>query len=100
MLWASLRANRERIGTVEIQRREVLDLADPAVGEAVSAYTVRLDGRAVGTVTHRYGDGAWALLAKAASLVAGAEEQAVAARSAEVGSRLAVARTRRAGGRS
>ncbi len=69
-LWLRLMANADPIGVVEIQRREVLDLADPAVADAVSTYDVRRDREQVGTVTHRYGDGAWVLLAKAAALVA------------------------------
>lgn len=62
----------EGIGTLEIQRHEPLDLTDPAaIVDVVSTYTVRLDGQDRGTVRHRYGDGAWVLLAKAAALVAG-----------------------------
>lgn len=70
-MWFELRANREHLGTVEIQRREPLDLTNQAgIQDAVCTYDVRTDGRAVGTVRHRYGDGKWRLLARAAELIA------------------------------
>ncbi len=73
-LWFRLHLNDEQIGVAEVQRRDVLDLADPATADAVSTYVVRLDGRTVGTLTHRYGNGAWSLVAKAADLIAGVEQ--------------------------
>lgn len=73
-LWFVLTVNEQPIGSCEIQRREPLDLADPAVVDAVSTYDVRIDGRPVCQVRHRYGDGAWALLRLA--LNAGAPDAA------------------------
>lgn len=70
-LWFRLNINSERIGTVEIRRRERLDLTDrAAIQDAVSTYEVRRDGVLLGTVEHRYGDKAWRLLATAAELIA------------------------------
>lgn len=70
-LWFDLRVNANRIGLVEIRRVEHLDLADQAaIADAVSTYRIRRDGRYVGAVRHRYGDGAWQLLAAAADLIA------------------------------
>lgn len=70
MLWFDLNINEERIGLATIRRREKLDLADPAVIHAVCSYEVSHDGKHVGIVTHRYGDGAWKLVALAAALIA------------------------------
>ena len=70
-LWARLMVNAEQIGVVEIQRREFLDLtAQASIQDEVSTYDVTVDGQACGTVRHRYGDGAWRLLALAAEAVA------------------------------
>jgi hypothetical protein len=70
-LWFTLNAGSQTIGHVEIQRREHLDLTDPAaVADARSTYDVYRDGHPVGRVTHRYGDGAWVLLSLAAAVLA------------------------------
>lgn len=62
-LWCWLNVNDQRIGLLDIQRHESLDLTDrEAVADVVSTYTVRIDGVERATVRHRYGDGAWALL--------------------------------------
>lgn len=69
-LWFNLRAGSQPIGHVEIQRREHLDLTDPAaIADLWSTYDVRCDGRLVGQVRHCYGHGAWKLLTLAASLL-------------------------------
>lgn len=65
-LWFVLKINDlPSIGTFEAQRLEPLDLADPATTDAVSTYRVRINGAPVGTVRHRYGDGAWELIRRA-----------------------------------
>lgn len=70
-LWFNLAVNAERIGHVEIQRREYFDLTDQAaIADAVGTYDVYRDGWPVGQVRHRYGDGAWRLLALVAGLLA------------------------------
>lgn len=71
-LWARVNVNADRVGLIEVQRDEHLDLTgDRAqVDAAVCSYTVRLDGREIGKVRHRYGDRAWRLLAKACDLTA------------------------------
>jgi hypothetical protein len=56
-----LMVNRTTIGYMEIQRIDntgVTKLPD----DVVSTYMVRVNGAEKGTVRHRYGDGAWALL--------------------------------------
>lgn len=68
MLWFDLRLNSQTIGSMEIQRHEDLDLGDPASADTVCTYTVYVDGLNVGEVRHRYGDGAWRLVALAADL--------------------------------
>jgi hypothetical protein len=69
-LWFTLSINDERIGHVEIRRREPLDLRDPAaIADVWSMYDVRRDGHLVGQVRHRYGAGAWTLLALASNLI-------------------------------
>lgn len=70
-LWFKLRANRQCLGTVEIRRREDLDITDQAaIQDAVSTYDVYQDDEKIGTVRHRYGDRAWKLLALATELLA------------------------------
>lgn len=74
-LWFELRINAQGIGLVQIQRREPLDLGDPsAIRDAVSTYTVMHDHVYVGTIRHRYGDGAMRLVALATALIADASE--------------------------
>jgi hypothetical protein len=71
-LWFNLKINEQCIGGVEVQRREPLDLSDPsAIQHEVCTYDVFLDGCRLGSVRHRYGAGAWRLLAAAADLIAG-----------------------------
>jgi hypothetical protein len=71
MMWFTLRLNSQHAAQVEIRRREHLDLTDQAaIWDKVSTYDVKRDGRRVGTVRHRYGDGRWKLLATAAALIA------------------------------
>jgi hypothetical protein len=80
-LWFVLRMNEKRIGSLEIQRQQDLDLTDKtAIADAVSDYKVfvatekRPGQRLAGTVGHRYGDGAWVLLRKALELIPEAQE--------------------------
>jgi hypothetical protein len=67
-LHSILKINGYPIGSVYAQRREALDLQDPATVDAVSTYDARVlyaDDREApweGTVRHRYGDGAWELV--------------------------------------
>lgn len=69
-LWFELKVNHDLIGTVEIRRQQHLDLTNPAaVADVVSTYTVRQNGHLIGEVDHRYGDGAWRLLALATELI-------------------------------
>lgn len=52
----------QRLGLCEIRRQQHLDLTDrEAIADAVSTYTVRIDGVERATVRHRYGAGAWPL---------------------------------------
>lgn len=70
-LWFDLMVNMGHLGTVGIRCREHLDLTNQAaIQDAVSTYEVSRSGRLVGTVRHRYGDGAWRLLALASALIA------------------------------
>jgi hypothetical protein len=70
-VWFHLNINDTVIGMVEIRRRQPLDLTDQAgIQDVVSIYTVSRDHRKVGEVQHRYGDGAWRLVAAAADLIA------------------------------
>jgi len=56
------------IGTVQIRRLEPLERpADPE--EEVHNYEVTVDGRVIGSLEHRYGDGAWHLAHKATALI-------------------------------
>jgi len=66
-LWFTVMINRHEVGSLVIRR---LTNVDQAVlpGDAVSTYLVTRDGRKAGTVEHRYGDGAWALVRKALEL--------------------------------
>jgi hypothetical protein len=69
-LWFELRINRQRLGLLTVKRRDHLDLDDQAgIRDAVATYDVDLDGEHLGTVRHRYGDGAWVLTNKATALV-------------------------------
>jgi hypothetical protein len=67
-LWFRLHANADGIGSFEARRVEALDLTDLAVDDAVSTYEITIDGRLVGTVRHRYGDGPWELIRKGLAL--------------------------------
>jgi hypothetical protein len=70
-LWFNLRINDERIGVVEIQRREALDLSNPAaIANEWCTYDVLRDEQLIGQVRHMYGHGAWRLLALASNLLA------------------------------
>lgn len=65
-LWFVLKVNNlPGIGTFEAQRQEHLDLTDPAVVDTVPTYRILINGESVGTVRHRYGDGAWELIRRA-----------------------------------
>lgn len=73
-VWFNLSINEQRIGGVEIRRREHLDLSDPAaIADTWNTYDVWRDGVHVGQVRHVYGHGAWQLLALASSLIASAD---------------------------
>jgi hypothetical protein len=70
-----LMIGRNVIGFMEIQRMVDLDLMNKAaIADVVSPYQVTVQSeharkpRRIGTVEHRYGDGAWVLLAKALEL--------------------------------
>lgn len=71
-LWFTPRVNNlQPLGAFDAQRREHLDISDPvAVADVVSTYTIRIDGRMIGEVRHRYGDGAWALIRAGLDLAA------------------------------
>lgn len=70
-LWFDVHVNLDKIGSFEARRHEPLDLADPAqIADEVCTYTIRIDGETVGTVRHRYGDGAWALVRAGLTLAA------------------------------
>ncbi len=70
-LWFNLSINEQRLGGVEIRRREHLDLTNPAaIADTWSTYDVWRDGVPIGQVRHVYGHGAWKLLALAADLIA------------------------------
>jgi hypothetical protein len=56
-------------GRIVITRLDWMDLSDKdAIADRVNAYEVMVDGKAVGKVEHRYGDGAWVLVRKALDL--------------------------------
>ncbi len=57
---------------LEIRRQRHLDLTVPEslYDDSVNTYVVELDGRTLGTLEHRYGDGPWMLVNKATALVA------------------------------
>jgi hypothetical protein len=77
-LYFDLRIQHQIIGSMEIQRVEDLDLIDKeAIADAVSTYKVRVNDKMVGTVHHRYGDGAWVLLGKAVELYVSMDRSAV-----------------------
>lgn len=70
MLWFPIHINSSELARMEIQRRDWLDLSDPEViSDAVCTYDVRLDGRTVGQVKHRYGDMKWPLIRAAVELI-------------------------------
>ncbi len=70
-LVANLFVNWNCIGQMEIQRLRYLDLSDKAaIADEVCEYQVSVDGKPACRVTHRYGDGAWVLLATAAAAYA------------------------------
>ncbi len=70
MLHFDLRINGSLLSRIEVQRREHLNLSDPAsIADVVSTYEVRLDGRVVGEVKHRYGDRAPTLARLALELI-------------------------------
>ena len=56
-----LKMGLETLGFMEIQRIDNTDRNTLSDNE-VSTYMVRVNGVEKGTVRHRYGDGAWALL--------------------------------------
>ena len=67
-LYFTLRVNLENsLGQVSITR--TTNTSRSAFADMVSEYTVRLDGRRMGTVQHRYGDGAFVLASKALLLI-------------------------------
>jgi hypothetical protein len=68
-LWFALRVNDTTIGDLVIRRLHDLDQDDPE--NTVSDYEVLHNGDAIGTVQHRYGDGAWVLVQKAVGMVNG-----------------------------
>lgn len=66
-LWLDLNINANiHVGRMEIMRQEFYD-GDPP-DDSVNTYVVMVDGKNMGMVRHRYGNGAWGLLAKAALL--------------------------------
>lgn len=74
-LWFDLRENNGVIGQLVVQRIDntrVVILDD----DDVSTYAVTLDGVRAGTVRHRYGDGAWALVRAALEVAADTQNPA------------------------
>ncbi len=70
MLHFDLRINGNLLSRIEVQRREHLDLSDrDAIADVVSTYNVRLNGRMIGQVRHRYGDRAPTLARLALELI-------------------------------
>jgi hypothetical protein len=68
-LRVDLRIGEECIGTMSIGRLTELDLTDrDALEDVVSPYRVRINGTVIGSVEHRYGDGAWVLVFRALQL--------------------------------
>jgi hypothetical protein len=67
-LWFPLKINDHTIGTMEIRRVEYRDLDDPGIDDTINTYVVMVDGRQVGELRHRYGDGAWTLVRSAFGL--------------------------------
>ena len=66
-LWLRLHANNDSLGMLVIRCTN----AERGISyqDATYRYEVDLDGRVLGYVDHRYGDGAWALVHKAVTLV-------------------------------
>jgi hypothetical protein len=62
-----LKVNSTPIGTMEIRRTVDLNGSTPAPNAKYS-YVVYVDGKMIGEVDHRYGDGPWALVHKATML--------------------------------
>lgn len=70
-VWFRLRLNAETIGIMEILRQEHLDLSNPdAIADEICTYDVEVDGVKIAEVRHRYGDGAWRLVALATEAAA------------------------------
>jgi hypothetical protein len=68
--WYEARINADYLGVIEVRRIEHLDLTDrAAIADTVSTYEVKLDGRLLSTVKHRYGDGWKRLNRLAAELI-------------------------------
>lgn len=60
-MWFRLMANGNEVGLMEIRRITNTGPGD-LHPDVVSTYVVTQDGRKLGFVEHRYGDGAWALV--------------------------------------
>lgn len=62
--------NGNGIGKAFIRRTEYVDISDPAaIADKVLTYAVHLNGLMIGYVEHRYGDGAWKLVAIASEFI-------------------------------
>ena len=70
MMYFTLRVNLdESLGQVSIRRLTNLGKPGRQAAGTTNTYEVRLDGRKMGTVEHRYDDGAFLLASKALALV-------------------------------
>lgn len=67
-LWLNLKINRDLVGRLEVVR--VTNTEGTPGPDVVSNYKVVKDGKRIGEVCHRYGDGPWMLLALASGLAA------------------------------
>jgi hypothetical protein len=66
-LHISLHVNDKPIGRMVITRQAPLDTGMKP--DTVGLYAVMVDGKYIGQLEHRYGDGPWVLTAKAAGLL-------------------------------
>lgn len=65
-LWFNLYANAEHLGLVEIRRVTYSDNPQP---DDRFTYDITVNDRMIGQVTHRYGDGPWALVQRVTTLM-------------------------------
>lgn len=68
-VWFDLNVGSQRIANIEIRRMDNTHAVILEDGD-VSQYKVRIDGHIIGTVQHRYGNGAFRLVCLAMDLAA------------------------------